>query len=164
MPVQIGGATYRGVVTDGWGTKRGNGIHRGADIMYRRLTRTDRPEYAPGSTAGTPLFFAPQHSLILSARDGTVWSVKVTPRGVAIIIDHGKPWSTFYTHLEYATVTPGQVVRAGDVIGGMGFDPLDKQRLRHLHFEAHYGGSFESAVDVAAVMEQWKHDQRTWKP
>lgn len=163
------GRVYRGMVSDGWGTPRhlpGGGIteHRGADVMYRRASVNDRPEYKPGTHDGTRGYFAPRFTPVLAARDGKVWSVNKTPRGYAIVLDHGKPWATFYQHLESVFRVKGATVRAGDIIGVMGYDPLDPAQLRHLHFEAWHGGAEESAVDVAPQMDTWARSSYVWTP
>ena len=89
----------------------------------------------------------PDGLVALAASDGVVWSAMQTPRGFAVVIDHGPTKvATFYTHLEQLLVTPtanakaGQRVRAGQPIGIIGADPLDGEHLKHLHFELWLGG------------------------
>lgn len=163
------GITYPAVITDGIGTPRGPGIHKGVDVMFKRRARSDRPEFKAGTSDGTPLFFAPPGALVVAAKDGVVWFAGKTSRGYAVVIDHGKPFATFYTHLAApAGVLAGDHasgrsaltgkpthVKAGDVIGIMGFDPLDKQKLRHLHFEVWHGGPSTHAVDPEPAMRAW---------
>ncbi len=161
------GTLYLPVISDGVGSPRGAGIHRGVDIFYRRKTSTDRPEYKAGTSDGTPLFFNPPLVPVLAARDGVIWSAGNTPRGWSVVIDHGKPFATYYTHLAALAVAPhargrnaltGQPtrVKAGDVIGVMGFDPMDARKLRHLHFSvAHDGPPETAAVDPAPEMTSW---------
>jgi murein DD-endopeptidase MepM/ murein hydrolase activator NlpD len=55
------------------------------------------------------------------------------------VLSHpGAKVATFYTHLDKLLVTPTargeskQQVRAGQVIGIVGFSPLDPQKLKHL--------------------------------
>lgn len=160
--------------------------HRGVDIMYKRRTAADlletyrtTPETG-GVRAGTSQFFAPPNTPICAARDGTIWSVDTTSRGIAIVIDHGGSWATFYTHLASTAYPPhargkpsrgaagGEPTRvlAGETIGQMGADPLDPQKLRHLHFEAWYKGAGNSAaVDLGTAasspMNAWR--RTTWK-
>lgn len=166
------GQSYDAVVSDGFQTSRAT--HVGLDIDYRRKSLTDRPEYAPGSRNGTTSYFAPPGTPILAAKDARVWSVAMTPRGWEVVLDHGRPWATFYSHLERAFLEPhangkttagGKIthVKAGDKIGEMGWNPLDRQGFRHLHFEAWYqGGNSKSAKDPTRVMRTWKRE--TWRP
>ena len=138
--------------------------------MYRRKSIADRPEYRAGTSDGSTMYFAPPNTPILAAKDGRVWSVQKTPRGWAVVIDHGKPWATFYQHLERVDLEPhahgksqsgiATTVKAGDMIGTMGFDPLDSAKLRHLHFAPWYEGHGDSAVvDPAGEIANWRREQ-----
>lgn len=116
--------------------------HMGVDIMYR---------------GDNGRWFAPEGTPVLAARAGTVWSVTPNARGIAVVLDHGKPWATFYQHLASADVKKGDVVAAGQRIGVMGIDPTDPQRVRHLHFAAWYKGAGDAAsVDPTTVMTSWR--------
>ena len=122
--------------------------HLGVDVMYRKRDGT---------------YFAPVGTPIRAANTGTVWSVTSGPRGIAVVIDHGKPWATFYQHLATVTVTKGQVVPVGAVIGTMGASSLDAAHVRHLHFAAWYEGHGDAAsVDPAGDMASWSRS--TWTP
>ncbi len=168
------GEIYPAVISDGVGSPRGAGIHRGVDIMYRRKILGGRGEYPPGTSSGSKMHFAPPLVPILAARDGTIWSAARTARGWSVVIDHGKPFATYYTHLEALSVAPhangrntvtGKPtrVRAGDVIGVMGHDPLDPAKLRHLHFSVAHDGPPEShAVDPAEAMRTWQRTPKTF--
>lgn len=142
--------------------------HLGVDIMYRRKSPRDLlTAYRPGTPDGNSKFFAPQRTPILAARAGRIWSVEKTARGWAIVLDHSRPFATFYQHLETPgfdehkyglNVQTGQPthVTVGQPLGFMGWDPLDAERLRHLHFAVWYQGSGDDAsVDLAAVMAKW---------
>lgn len=176
------GAVYQAVISDGIGSPRPGGqVHRGVDILYKRRNAKDRPEYKAGTPDGTPGFFAPPLTPVLAARDGVIWSSAKTARGGTVVIDHGKPWATYYTHLhtlafpEHANgrtvntadaTEPGVVthVKAGDVIGFMGYDPMDAGKLRHLHFAVWHGGTDENAVDPADEMTHWPRPSWVWTP
>lgn len=106
------------------------------------------------------MHFAPPGTKVLAARGGTVWSVseRSDGGGWSVVIDHGKPWATYYTHLERVDVSKGQGVAAGEPIGLMGGDHSEGAKLRHLHFEAWYqGAGSKSSVDAqsAGVMADW---------
>jgi murein DD-endopeptidase MepM/ murein hydrolase activator NlpD len=153
--------SYRGrrpVISDGWGSPRDGGsrAHRGADIMYRRAHREELVDvFAPGTPDGTKWHFMPLDMVAVAAADGRVWSAGWTPRGNAVVIDHGKPWATFYAHLASLRLVEGQRVRVGEVIGVIGADPLDGRKVRHLHFAMWHGGGGRSAVDPAPLMRKW---------
>jgi hypothetical protein len=148
------------VISDGFGSQRPEGrTHAGVDIMFKRAP-TDA--FKPGTPNGSRMFVMPDALVAVAASDGVVWSAMPTPRGFAVVIDHGpRPFATFYTHLERLLVAPTgpkqsrQVVRAGQPIGISGFDPLDPAKLKHLHFELWRGGP-SNAVDPATVMRGWE--------
>lgn len=138
--------------------------HYGVDLMYRNPV--------------THHFEAPAGTPVVAARSGALWSVDRTARGWAVVVDHGKPWATFYQHLETvdpaiaagmqgryrAALTapaPALVVAAGQRLGLMGFDPTDPQKVRHLHFACWYQGVGDAAsVDPSSVMPRWR--RTTW--
>jgi hypothetical protein len=147
------------VISDGYGSTRPRGVkHGGVDIMYRRTPTDPFPVGTPNGSQG---FVMPDGVPVIAARDGVVWSAMKTPRGFAVVIDHGKPFATFYTHLERLLVQPTanaaskERVRAGQPIGIVGFDPLDPQRLKHLHFELWEGGP-HAKIDPALAMRAWR--------
>lgn len=164
----IGGNLYRPVITDGFGSPRPGGrLHTGVDVMYRRRTALDQSlRYPPRTPSGSAGAFAPEGTPIVAARAGRVWSAKRTPRGFAVVLDHGTPFETFYQHLDVlvfpehrhgVNVATGKPtpIKAGDLLGTMGFDPLDPQRLRHLHFAVWLNGNDDAAIDPKQAMESW---------
>lgn len=158
------GLTYDPVVSNPFAS----GPHYGVDIMFRRRSVTDRAsEYPPGSVNGSTMFFAPPKTPIVAAKDARVWSVAKTARGWAVVLDHGKPFATFYTHLDRVDIEPHTagkpasggaptMVKAGDYIGTMGGDPSKPPHLRHLHFAVWYNGSGDKAsIDPLSAMAKW---------
>jgi len=162
--------------------------HAGVDIMYRRRSPADRSGDYPagavgpdGGRSGTTMFFAPPGTPILAAREARVWSVQTLPTGIAVVLDHGAPWATFYGHLATCSLEPAQgghrsdggapeTVSAGQGIGTMGYNPntnpargaVDGERVRHLHFEAWYkGGNSAASQDPERVMAGW--ERATWR-
>ncbi len=148
------------VISDGFTSMRPGGIrHGGVDVMY---ARTLADPWKPGTPNGSAHHVMPDGIVAVAAADGVAWSAMQTPRGFAVVIDHAPPAkaSTFYTHLEKLLVTPtanakaGERVRAGQPIGIIGADPLDKEHLKHLHFELWLGGP-NDRVDPSNVMRGW---------
>ncbi len=151
------GTGYPAVVSQEFG-----GSHAGVDIDYRRRNVMDRAEYRPTTEDGTTSYFAPPGTPVLAARDGRVWSVNRSKRGWEVVIDHGKPFATYYQHLQEVQVRAHADVKAGDRIGTMGSDPTDPQKFRHLHFAVWYQGSGDGAsVDPEPEMALWTRSK--WK-
>ena len=147
------------VISNGFGTVYPDGSrHKGVDVMF---ARTPSDVFQAGTPNASKQFVVPDSLDALAASDGVVWSAMDTPRGYAVVIDHGPAKvATFYTHLERLLVSPtanakaGERVRAGQPIGVIGADPLDPAHLKHLHFELWLGGP-SNAVDPAPVMRGW---------
>jgi len=150
--------------------------HYGVDLMYKRKSLTDHVTDVPAGKGGTTAFWAPDGVHVVAAHDARVWSVDKGPRGISVVLDHGNPWATFYTHLSSTPLAPHQsgfpggdktkpqtVVKAGDVIGIMGIDPMDAGKVRHLHFVPWYKGYGDSAaVDPGAqMMLHWERSEQS---
>jgi murein DD-endopeptidase MepM/ murein hydrolase activator NlpD len=158
---------YAPACSDGFGSMRSDGKggqvqHLGVDVMFPRRSATDQNDrYPPHSRNGSRNHFMPDGVSVLAVRDAKVWSAGMTPRGYTVVLDHGAPWASYYTHLSEMFVAPtqrglsGQRVRAGDVIGHVGADPLDGEGLMHLHFELWFRGAREAAIDPAPLMRTW---------
>lgn len=120
-------------------------LHLGVDVMYKDDSARARARY-----------FAPATTPIVAARHGRVWQVQRTQRGWSVVIDHGKPWLTFYQHLSEVEVVEKQDLVTAQRIGTMGIDPTDQQGVRHLHFATWYQGYGDSAaVDPQSAMATW---------
>jgi len=142
--------------------------HLGVDIMYRRKGPADLVQsFRPGTPDGISKWFAPARTPIIAARAGRIWSAQRTERGYAVVVDHGKPFATFYQHLESLAMPlhsqglnvntgTASYVTVGQPLGIMGFDPTDPRRLRHLHFAVWYqGGGDDASVDCVNAMAKW---------
>jgi hypothetical protein len=150
----------RPVVSSGFNSPRpGLPRHGGVDIMFERLPND---AFKPGTPNGSKGNVMPDDIAVLAAADGMVWSAMQTPRGHAVVIEHS-PLSiaTFYAHLDKLSVAPTaraetkQRVRAGQMIGTVGFSPLDGEKLKHLHFEVWLGGP-GSRIDPELIMKAWE--------
>lgn len=109
-------ANYR--ITSNYGYRHRR-MHRGVDLGY--------PE-------GTP---------VCAAFDGIVRISKGTANtggyGNLVVIRHDNGLETYYAHLSKRLVNPGQMVKAGDIIGLGG--NTGRSYGSHLHFEVRYLGN-----------------------
>ena len=150
------------VISDGFGSPRPPGKHMGVDLMFGRISSDPFPIGPNGSKA----FIMPDAWMAVSASDGVLWSAGHTPRGFAIVIDHGNI-ATFYQHLETLLIpeakppakgTPRDQliqIKTGQPLGVIGADPLDPAHLKHLHFEL-WLGSPANAIDPQPLMKIWQ--------
>lgn len=149
------------VISDGWGSPRDGGtrLHMGADLMYRRAHLADLVAQFPPVSPHSTWHFVPDGTVALAAADATIWSAGRTARGWTVVLSHGKPWATYYTHLssllvpETARGVGGYRVAAGQPIGIVGADPTNP-KVRHLHFEIWKGGNHNAAIDPAPILRR----------
>ncbi|TMQ12301.1 MAG: M23 family metallopeptidase [Deltaproteobacteria bacterium] len=81
-----------------------------------------------------------------------------TPHGWTVIIDHApRKLATYYTHLSALLVAAKDKVSAGTPIGIIGADPLDGQRVVHLHFETWRGGASDRFDPQPFMRATWEH-------
>ena len=100
---------------------------------YHPILKVVRPHEGIDLTAprGTPIY---------ATADGKVLQAGFRPGGFGkkILIDHGHGYRTLYGHCDEVLVSPGQVVKRGEVIGKVGNTGLSKSP--HLHYEVHVNG------------------------
>ncbi len=151
------------------GPGRASGAHEnhlGVDICFRKKAG-DPPGHVKHLTEGP--FIAPQGTPIIAAYDGKVWAKGYTSYGHYVTVDHGNvpglaPLVTFYQHLEgfERDWQKGDEVRAGDVLGTMGYPnpEADADGFRHLHFELWFPvkgvPERQWSVDPAPYMTHWR--------
>lgn len=156
----------RPVISDGYHLRKGPPpvMHEGVDLMFRRPRKIVGT--FPFPDFGSPMFECPAVP-VLAAADGKIWSAGVGARGHFVVIDHGKAGggrSTFYQHLASLDVpahkggkrvdgSPAMSVTAGEPIGVTGYDPTDRRKVRHLHFELRDG---RTPFDPADLMSEWE--------
>jgi murein DD-endopeptidase MepM/ murein hydrolase activator NlpD len=109
-----------GTITSGFGPRWGR-MHEGLDI-------------AGGS--GTPIAAAATGTVISAGWSGGY--------GQLVVLDHGNGLSTAYAHLSSISVSSGQTVPQGSVVGGMG--TTGSSTGVHLHFEVRVNGAAVSPL------------------
>ena len=80
---------------------------------------------------------AQQGEVVIAAADGTVESVQHDDLyGTTVVIDHGAGMKTIYSNLaDTPTVSPGDTVKGGDIIGSVGKTALcEIGQGSHMHF------------------------------
>jgi len=117
------------------GEKKHKRLHQGIDLDGQesepvRAAASGKVVFAgldrPGN--GNSVNLTPEEAAQLSRRD------TFDKGGLYIIIAHGNGVRTFYMHLHTISVTTGDRVKAGDVIGSLGRTGV-KRSGPHLHFE-----------------------------
>lgn len=103
--------------------------HGGIDLKGPRGTPVRAPADGVVLTAEAPFSEAPRY-------------------GSVVILDHGNGWHTLYAHLDSIAVQPGDAVRAGDTLGGLGSTGFSTGP--HVHVEVHHDGE---RIDPATVIE-----------
>ncbi|HIE37992.1 MAG TPA: M23 family metallopeptidase [Anaerolineales bacterium] len=79
------------------------------------------------------------HDPIVAAAAGTVsFAGPSGGYGNLVLVDHADGWQTWYAHLSYISVTAGQEVAQGEVIGAAGSTGYSTGP--HLHFELRHQG------------------------
>jgi hypothetical protein len=158
-------------ISDGWASRRYNTdgsrrLHLGSDIMFRRRKRGELVEaYPPGTPHGTAGYFMPADVPALAAGAGVVTFAEKTARGGTVTIRHAGGWVTYYTHLSSLSVAVGQGVTAGQPLGVVGFDPTDRRKLMHLHFELWRGGDRGGVTNAAPYLAAWsRRTFASWAP
>jgi len=77
---------------------------------------------------GTPVYATGDGTVQVAGRGANLGGY-----GIAVVVNHGYGFKTLYGHLSEVTVTPGQRVKRGDMIGKVGRTGLSSGY--HLHYE-----------------------------
>lgn len=117
--------------------------HLGVDLMFER--RDGEPDQAPSGSKG---YYCPPGVPALAVGPGHVVYAEKRSRGYAVRLALADR-DALYMHLASLSVSEGQKVVAGQVLGTIGADPRDKEGLRHLHFELR---TFNRPVDPAGEL------------
>lgn len=153
------------VISDGYGSPRDGGArrHAGVDVMYKRPRQVTKAQAR--ADHGSTWFDCPIGVPVIAARAGKVWFAGRTERGFAVTLDHGNvphlgPATTFYQHLDTLALKPTSkvgrnaiAVEQGQILGTVGYSPIDSEQIRHLHFELRLPTS--GTPDIEARMANW---------
>lgn len=108
-------------------------FHISWPVQRVKINRGYRPAKAPrhegvdlGGVKNTPILAAHEGVVIYTGRDFRGY-------GNMVLIEYSREWATLYAHLNSISVRAGQIVRAGDPVGGMG--RTGEATGVHLHFE-----------------------------
>ncbi|MGC8793848.1 MAG: M23 family metallopeptidase [Bryobacteraceae bacterium] len=83
---------------------------------------------------------APYGSPVRATADGVVVQAGyMSGYGRLVVVDHGNGMQTWYAHLSRISVIPGQEVRRGEIIGGVGSS--GRVTAPHLHYEVRIAGN-----------------------
>lgn len=99
-------------------------------------------------------FKAEEGTEVLAVNDGIVLNVYNDARyGIVIEIDHGGQLIAKYCGLDSASVSAGDNVAIGGVIGTLGKVPCEAAEEAHLHFETKLEGKSVNPLDVMGKTE-----------
>lgn len=114
------------------------------DIFIRPAAGTMTSGYGPrwgDLHAGIDIADPSPEAKVVAAASGTVIrSYYSASYGNCVLITHkigGQTFTTLYAHLEKSTVTTGQTINKGEMLGYMG--NTGNSKGKHLHFEIHKG-------------------------
>lgn len=103
------------------------------------ITQEYSADRHPGVDISVPGHYADAEAIVRAVAPGRVAIARLAPRGHEVLLDHGT-YATSYHHLRTLSVAVGDTIGAGHELGAMGFDPLDAERIVHLHFQLAVGG------------------------
>ncbi len=83
---------------------------------------------------GTPVYATGDGTVQVAGRGAELGGY-----GIAVVVNHGYGFKTLYGHLSEMTVTPGQKVKRGDMVGKVGRSGLSTGY--HLHYEVIQNGT-----------------------
>lgn len=99
-------------------------------------------------------FKAEEGTEVLAVNDGIVLDVYSDARyGIVVEIDHGGQLVAKYCGLDSASVSAGDNVAIGGVIGTLGKVPCEGAEEAHLHFETKLEGKSVNPLDVMGKTE-----------
>ena len=108
--------------------------YRGSSLSGTKKFHSGIDLYAP---IGTSVIAADGGQVILAAYEGGY--------GYSVLIYHGGGYATFYAHLSGFTVSPGQIVERGQLIGYVGVTGWTTGP--HLHFEVRINGAAQNPLN-----------------
>ena len=121
---------------------------------YRMLTSPFGNRESPTAGASTDHkgvdLAGPEGTPIYASRSGTVTIAQFSrSAGYYVTINHGDGFSSVYMHMTHYTVSKGQKVDAGQIIGYMGSTGISTGS--HLHFGIIYKGSYVNPANYVSL-------------
>jgi len=128
------------------------GKHDGVDFFYSaypaingsiRTFCTVNAVKGKWITTGDKWFNYPG-SMVYAVDHGVVSQSEAFERGWCVKVDHGGGITTVYRHMVPTCDTPekGEEIQAGRILGFVGYDPKDAEKLGHLHWEVLRDGAY----------------------
>lgn len=119
------GDVYLGRDDLAWPLPEARGI---TAYTYAGHTHHARDFQPPTALWGTPVVSCLDGTVVAAGNGVEDWSY-----GNSVYIDHGDGWKSRYAHLDYVSVSPGDTVKKGQIIGGCG--STGNSSGLHLHME-----------------------------
>ena len=116
-------------------------------------------EIGNSESFGVDLAMSPGAAVSAAAAGTTLFVGSLGIYGNCVIIDHGAGVTSLYAHLSNATVSVGQTLERGDVIGNVGWTGLVRREL--LHFQIRLQGVAVRPIEWWD--KRWVHDHLVQK-
>lgn len=111
------------------------------DGVHGRITQGYTPPRHMGVDICIPGHYQDAKAMVVAVAPGVVSKAYHYERGFAVLLNHGD-WASMYLHMTEldSAIEVGASVSAGQDIGPMGADPLDGERIVHLHIQLAVNG------------------------
>jgi murein DD-endopeptidase MepM/ murein hydrolase activator NlpD len=117
-----------------------------------RITNEFKPGVHVGVDIAVPAQLTSARADVVAVAAGKVVRAWRHERGWAVLLSH-EDWASGYLHLAELddAIADGKAVAAGQRLGPMGADPMDPERIVHLHLQLAPGGE---VVDPTQYLAQ----------
>ena len=153
-------------ISSGYGMRKSKGgkppkMHKGVDIMYKRIPGDPCPPKASRLPHCSPGNYMPSAIPALALADGVVTISKEIGTGGYVKIRHAGGLDSQYLHLKNRRVKVGDTVVAGQPVGQIWYNTSpDGYHLAHLHFQLRRNGAL---IDPRPFLRKLDAVENPWR-